>query len=80
MLMCLQKSVLGFVYIYIYIYIHAHTLRGGAKNFDLGGPSCDANILVKTNLYTHMYINYFTKRIYHFLNFNEHIKVMYFFY
>ena len=33
MLMCLQKSVLGFVY----IYIHAHTLRGGAKNFDLGG-------------------------------------------
>ena len=32
-------------------------LRGGARNFGLGGSSCDANILVKTNLYTHMYIN-----------------------
>ena len=31
--------------------------RGGARNFGLGGPSCDINILVKTNLYTHMYIN-----------------------
>ena len=31
--------------------------RGGARNFGLGGPSCDANILVKQNLYTHMYIN-----------------------
>ena len=31
--------------------------RGGARNFGLEGPSCDANILVKTNLYTHMYIN-----------------------
>ena len=54
--------------------------KGRARNFDLGGPSCDANILVKTNLYAHMYINYFTKRIYHFLNFNEYIKVIYFFY
>ena len=31
--------------------------RGGARNFDLGGPSCDADVLVKTNIYTHMYIN-----------------------
>ena len=31
--------------------------RGGARNFGLGGPSCNANILVKTNLYTYMYIN-----------------------
>ena len=31
--------------------------RGGARNFGLGGPNCDANILVKTNFYTHMYIN-----------------------
>ena len=31
--------------------------RGGAKNFSLGGPSYDVNTLVKTNLYTHMYIN-----------------------
>ena len=31
--------------------------RGGARNFGLGGPSYDVNILVKTNLYTHMYIN-----------------------
>ena len=29
------------------------TIRGGARNFGLRGPSCDANILVKTNLYTH---------------------------
>ena len=37
---------------------HLHVVcRGGARNFGLGGPSCDANILVKTNLYTHMYIN-----------------------
>ena len=32
-------------------------VRGGARNFDLGESSCDANILVKTNFYTHMYIN-----------------------
>ena len=31
--------------------------RDGARNFGLRGPSCDANILVKTNLYTHMHIN-----------------------
>ena len=31
--------------------------RGGARNFRLGGPSYDVNILVKTNFYTHMYIN-----------------------
>ena len=28
--------------------------RGGARNFGLGGPSCDVNILFKTNLYTHI--------------------------
>ena len=32
-------------------------IRGGARNFGLGGPSHDVNILVKTNFYTHMYIN-----------------------
>ena len=26
--------------------------RGGARNFGLGGPSCDVSILFKTNLYT----------------------------
>ena len=31
--------------------------RGIARNFGLRGPSCDANILVKTNFYTHMHIN-----------------------
>ena len=36
---------------------HDDTAKGGARNFGLGGPSCDINILVKTNLYTHMYIN-----------------------
>ena len=30
-------------------------IRGEARNFGLGGPSCDANILVKTNFYTHIY-------------------------
>ena len=27
---------------------------GGARNFDLGEPSCFVYILVKTNLYTHI--------------------------
>jgi len=31
--------------------------RDGARNFGLEGPRCDTNILVKTNLYTHTYIN-----------------------
>ena len=36
--------------------VRRHANRGGARNFGLGGPNCDANILVKTNLYTHTYI------------------------
>ena len=35
-------------------YGNKHKLnRGGARNFGMRGPSCDANILVKTNLYTY---------------------------
>ena len=33
---------------------NAVTVRGGARNFGLGGPSCDVSILFKTNLYTHI--------------------------
>ena len=61
-------------------------MRGGARNFGLGGPSCDANILVKTNLYTHTHTHTHTHtqinllREFIILNFNEYIKVMYFFY
>ena len=36
---------------------NSHQTRGGVRNFSLEGPSCDVNILVKTNLYTHTHIN-----------------------
>ena len=36
-----------------------HTHRGGARNFCLGGPSCNTNIFIKTTPYTHINTNVF---------------------
>ena len=35
------------------------TNRGGARNFCLGGPSCNTNIFIKTTPYTHKYTCFF---------------------
>ena len=33
---------------------HAMGIRGGARNFCLGGPSCNTNIFIKITPYTHI--------------------------
>ena len=34
--------------------IFDESIRGGARNFCLGGPSCNTNIFIKTTPYTHI--------------------------
>ena len=36
------------------VHFHVEVDRGGARNFCLGGPSCNTNIFIKTTPYTHI--------------------------